>query len=69
MKPDRSACTDPMRETAGGRLVRPKSGCHVAVNSGHPQFVCHGLTELHSLKGSGRGIEEALGSHQQRDGG
>lgn len=35
---------------------------------GHPQFVCHGQTELHRLKGSGRGIEEALGSNRQRGG-
>jgi DNA-binding transcriptional LysR family regulator len=42
--------------------------CRVALNWGHPQFVCHGLTELHRLKGSGRGIEEALGSNQQRGG-
>ena len=35
---------------------------------GHPQFVCHGLTEFHRLKGSGRGIEEALGSNRQRRG-
>ncbi len=35
---------------------------------GHPQFVCHGLTELHRLRGSGRGIEEALGSNRQRGG-
>ena len=35
----------------------------------HPQFVCHGLTELHRLRGSGRGIEKTLGSHQQGDGG
>ncbi len=42
--------------------------CRVALKSGHPQFVCHGLTELHRLKGSGRGIEEALGSNRQRGG-
>lgn len=40
----------------------------VALNWGHPQFVCHGLTEFHRLKGSGRGIEEALGSNRQRGG-
>jgi hypothetical protein len=43
--------------------------CRVALKGGHPQFVCHGLTELHRLKGSGRGIEKALGAHQQRAGG
>ena len=42
--------------------------CRVATRSGHPPFVCHGLTELHRLKGSGRGIEEALGSNCQRGG-
>ena len=42
--------------------------CRVALKWGHPQFVCHGLTELHRLKGSGRGIEEALGSYRQRGG-
>lgn len=42
--------------------------CRVALKSGHPQFVCHGLTEFHRLKGSGRGIEEALGSNRQRGG-
>jgi NAD(P)-dependent dehydrogenase (short-subunit alcohol dehydrogenase family) len=41
----------------------------VAFKSGHPQFVCHGLTELHRLKGSDRGIEEALCSNRQRAGG
>jgi O-acetylserine/cysteine efflux transporter len=40
----------------------------VAPFAGHPQFVCHGLTEFHRLKGSGRGIEEALGSNRQRGG-
>ncbi|MFM7445268.1 MAG: IS5 family transposase [Tabrizicola sp.] len=40
----------------------------VAFKSGHPQFVCHGLTEFHRLKGSGRGIEEALGSNRQLGG-
>ena len=44
------------------------SRCRVALKSGHPQFVCHGLTEFHRLKGSGRGIEEALGSNRQRGG-
>lgn len=39
--------------------------CRVALKWGHPQFVCHGQTELHRLKGSGRGIEEALGSNRQ----
>lgn len=42
--------------------------CRVAFKWGHPQFVCHGLTEFHRLKGSGRGIEEALGSNRQRGG-
>lgn len=42
--------------------------CRVALKGGHPQFVCHGLTEFHRLKGSGRGIEEALGSNRQRGG-
>lgn len=42
--------------------------CRVALKWGHPQFVCHGLTEFHRLKGSGRGIEEALGSNRQRRG-
>ena len=45
-----------------------EAGCRVAFKSGHPQFVCHGLTEFHRLKGSGRGIEEALGSNRQRRG-
>ena len=44
------------------------TGCRVALKWGHPQFVCHGLTELHRLKGSGRGIEEALGSNRQSGG-
>lgn len=35
------------------------AGCRVALKSGHPQFVCHSLTELLRLKGSDRGIEEA----------
>jgi hypothetical protein len=42
--------------------------CRVAIRSGHPQFVCHGLTELLRLKGSGLGIEKALGTRQQRAG-
>ena len=46
--------------------LRP--GRQASVQRGHPQFVCHGLTELHRLKGSGRGIEEALGSNRQRGG-
>lgn len=46
----------------------PPLGCRVALKWGHPQFVCHGLTEFHRLKGSGRGIEEALGSNRQRRG-
>jgi len=48
---------------------RFQNWCRVALKSAHPQFVCHGLTELFRLKGSGRGIEEALGTHQQRAGG
>ena len=32
----------------------------------HPQFVCHSLNKLHRLKGCSSGIEEALGTHQQR---
>ena len=36
---------------------------------GHPQFVCHSLNKLRRLMGCSRGIEEALGTHQQRAGG
>lgn len=49
-------------------LIVSLAGCRVALKSGHPQIVCHGLTEFHRLKGSGRGIEEALGSNRQRGG-
>ena len=42
--------------------------CRVVHLRGHPQFVCHGLSELRRLKGSGRGIEEALGSNRQGGG-
>ena len=48
--------------------VKKKQRDQVAYLGGHPQFVCHGLTEFHRLKGSGRGIEEALGSNRQRRG-
>ncbi len=47
---------------------REVRSCRVALKGGHPQIVCHGLTEFHRLKGSGRGIEEALGSNRQRGG-
>jgi hypothetical protein len=50
------------------RRFAARRKCRVAFKWGHPQFVCHGLTEFHRLKGSGRGIEEALGSNRQRGG-
>lgn len=54
----------PVHHLPAGHLA----ACRVALNWGHPQIVCHGLTEFHRLKGSGRGIEEALGSNRQRGG-
>ena len=50
-------------------LSDPMAECRVALKLGHPQFVCHGLTELLRLKGSVCGIEKALGTHQQCAGG
>ncbi len=63
-------CGDTAGKLLTGAGVQPLfvAWCRVALNSGHPQFVCHGLTEFHRLKGSGRGIEEALGSNRQRGG-
>jgi hypothetical protein len=48
------------RMRSGSTCVTAKSihACRVALRMGHPQFVCHGLTELLRLKGSIRGIKK-----------
>jgi len=48
--------------------LRAQYGCRFGLNWGHPQFVCHDLTEPRRLKGSDRGFEETLGANRQRRG-